>query len=105
MADATGFASWKSYWDFRREVARHRRFFLSEESRAFLAELARTAKARLGKIEAGKLFFRAQIAHRESDDPDLDPEPWPAPPKRMIPRSDGAHEGRANAKGIPSLHG
>lgn len=104
MPEPAGFASWRSYWDFSREVARRRRFFLSEESKAFLAELARTSRSRLGKIDAGKLFCRAQIAHRETDDPDLDPGPLPALPKRMIPRPDAAYEGRANAKGIPRLY-
>jgi hypothetical protein len=62
MADVTGFASWQSYWRFRQKVTRHQRYLLSDECRAFLEELARTSKSRLGKIEAGKNFCRSQIA-------------------------------------------
>lgn len=62
MSEVKGFASWQSYWRFRQEVTRTRRYLLSDESKAFLDELARTSKSRLGKIDAGKHFRRASKA-------------------------------------------
>lgn len=104
MADETGFASWQSYWRFRQEVTRRQRYLLSDESKTFLDELARTSKSRLGKIDAGKNFCRAQIAHQDVDHPRAGSVPGPALPKRMIPLPDAATEGRANPKGIPRLY-
>ncbi|HYJ53477.1 MAG TPA: RES family NAD+ phosphorylase [Allosphingosinicella sp.] len=104
MADETGFASWQSYWRFRQEVTRRQRYLLSDESKAFLDELARTSKSRLGKIDAGVHFCRAQIAHQDVEHPQAGPIPGPALPKRMTPLPDAATEGRANPKGIPRLY-
>lgn len=104
MSDPTGFASWQSYWRFRQEVTRRQRYLLSNESKAFLEELARTSKSRLGKIDAGKHFCRAQIAHQDVEHPHAGLLPEPAPPSRMVPLVDAASEGRANPKGIPRLY-
>lgn len=104
MADEAGFASWQSYWRFRQEVTRTRRYLLSDESKAFLDELASTSTSRVGKIDAGKNFCRAQIAHQDVAHPDVGSVPGPALPHRMVPLSDAATEGRANPKGIPRLY-
>lgn len=104
MAKEVGFASWQSYWRFRQEVMRHQRYMLSNESRSFLDELARTSKGRLGKIDAGKHFCRAQIAHHDVEHPHAGSLPGPALPHRMTPLPDAATEGRANPKGIPRLY-
>lgn len=46
MSEVNGFASWQSYWRFRQEVTRTRRYLLSDESKAFLDELASTVRRR-----------------------------------------------------------
>jgi hypothetical protein len=104
MADGTGFASWQSYWRFRQEVMRRQRYLLSDESKIFLEELARTSKSRRGKIDAGHHFCRAQIAHCDVEHPHAGSIPGPALPERMVPLPDAATEGRANPKGIPRLY-
>ncbi len=104
MADDPGFASWQSYWRFRQEVTRERRYLLSDESRAFLDEVARTSATRLGKIDAGRDFCRAALAHHDEEHPHAGSIPAPALPQRMVPLPDAATEGRANPKGIPRLY-
>jgi RES domain-containing protein len=104
MTEESGFASWQSYWRFRQEVMRERRYQLSEESLVFLDEVARTSATRLGTIEAGKDFVRAQLAHHDEEHPHAGSIPAPALPHRMVPLPDAATEGRANPKGIPRLY-
>lgn len=104
MDETKEFASWRSYWHFRREVASRRRYLLSDESKAFLAELARTAATRARRLPAGSIFCRAQVAHQDREDPVAGPLPGPAPLDRMMPRPDAASDGRANPEGIPRLY-
>ncbi|RYY26130.1 MAG: RES domain-containing protein [Sphingomonadales bacterium] len=104
MDEPNAFASWRSYWHFRREVASRRRYLLSDESKAFLAELARTAASRARRLPEGRQFCRAQVAHKDREDPDAGPLPGPAPLDRMMPRPDAASDGRANPEGIPRLY-
>lgn len=99
-----GFASWRSYWDFRREVRSRRRFMPSPASRAFLDELARTSKSRARRITAGSHFCRAQVAHEDFEDTYAGTIARPADPERMMPRPDAASDGRANPEGIPRLY-
>lgn len=99
-----GFASWRSYWDFAREVTHNRRYHLSEPSRRFLSELLRTSEQRQSRLRAGHRLCRAQVAHSEYDDPDAGPLPRPAMPDRMVPLAYAASDGRANPRGIPCLY-
>lgn len=104
MNEQTAFASWRSYWEFAREVSHQRRYLLSERSRAFLAELTRSSEGRQSRLPAGHRLCRAQVAHVEYDDPEIGPLPRPAPPKRMVPLPYAASDGRANPRGIPCLY-
>jgi hypothetical protein len=98
------FASWRSYWNFAREVSHRRRYHLSAESRAFLDELLRTSEKRQSRLPAGHHLCRAQVAHGEFDDPDAGSVIRPAPPERMVPQLHSASDGRANPRGIPCLY-
>lgn len=104
MGESHEFTSWRSYRHFRREIASHRRYLLSDESKAFLAELARTAASRARRLPVGSNFCRAQVAHQNREDSEAGPLPDPAPLDRMMPRPDAASDGRANAEGIPRLY-
>jgi hypothetical protein len=104
LTDDPAFASWRSYWDFRREVTSQRRFLLSDESNAFLAELARTSVKRGRQLDAGKTFFRAQVAHHDREDRHAGTISGAALPERMMPLAGMASDGRANPEGIPRLY-
>lgn len=104
MSDGPAFASWRSYWEFAREVSHQRRYLLSSASRDFLDELIRTSEKRQSRLPAGHRLCRAQVAHSEYDDPEIGPLPRPAPPKRMVPLPYSASDGRANPRGIPCLY-
>lgn len=104
MSEEPAFASWRSYWDFAREVSHQRRYLLSPASRAFLDELIRTSEKRQSRLPAGQRLCRAQVAHAEYDDPEVGPLPGPALPKRMVPLPYSASDGRANPRGIPCLY-
>jgi hypothetical protein len=99
------FESWRSYWNFRREVARDWRYVRSAQSQRFLSKLETDCYSRAVDIPADRHFYRAQVAHHD----DLNPEigealPGPALPQRMRPLRDRAREGRVNPKGIPCLY-
>jgi len=104
MNESPAFASWKSYWDFSREVSHKRRYLLSQHSRDFLKEMLRTSEKRQSRLLAGHRLCRAQVAHGEYDDPDVGPLTRPAPPDRMTPLPYAASDGRANPRGIPCLY-
>lgn len=100
-----GFASWRSYWNFRREIARDWRYIRSYEAQKFLDLLAQESHARVSNIPKGSRFYRAQVAHHDEFDPAIeDTVPAPALPERMRPFADRASEGRVNPKGIPCLY-
>jgi len=102
--ETSSFASWRSYWDFRREVTSRRRYLPSDKSKAFLAELARTSVTRVRRIPVGKTLCRAQVAHQDREDKYAGAVAGPALPDRMIPLADAASDGRANPEGIPRLY-
>lgn len=104
MTGKSGFATWKAYWDFAREVSDRRRYLLSQASQAFLDELMLTSRKRLTVLNEGHRFYRAQVAHAEFDDPEFGPITRPAPPTRMLPLPHSASDGRANPRGIPCLY-
>lgn len=82
-SETPSFASWRSYWDFRREVSSHRRFTLFDESQAFLAALARTSVGSGQRIAAGTMLCRAQVAHQDRENSHAGTIPGAALPKRM----------------------
>lgn len=104
MSQESAFASWKSYWDFAREVSHKRRYLLSPSSRSFLDVMIRTSEKRQSRLPADHQLCRAQVAHGEYDDPNAGPIPQPAPPARMVPLPHMASDGRANPRGIPCLY-
>lgn len=100
------FTSWHSYWNFAREVSRDFRYLHSPETEAFLAAVRMTSESRRVDIPKGRLFWRAQIGHdwrRMNDDTD-DEIPCAHLQGRMKPLIGRASDGRANARGIPSLY-
>ncbi|WP_163268326.1 RES family NAD+ phosphorylase [Chelativorans alearense] len=99
------FRSWRSYWEFRREVIRDWRYVRSKTAQAFLSAVATTCHDRSVDIPEGKHFFRAQVAHHDVFEPEVgDSFPGPALPNRMNPLRGRAREGRVNPKGIPCLY-
>jgi hypothetical protein len=100
-----GFASWRSYWDFHREIARDWRYIRSPAAQRFLDRLCQESHSRITVIHAGRNFYRAQVAHHDELDPAIeDIVPAPALPGRMKPFADRASEGRVNPKGTPCLY-
>jgi len=103
----THFKSWHSYRDFRDEIIWKRRHVRSTDAEEFLRTIAVTCKTRLRPVNSGKIFWRAQVAHRikylKLDDDDIEVE-VPACPERMKPREEPALEGRVNPKGIPCVY-
>lgn len=100
------FPSWRSYWRFAREVSHDYRYVRSPETEAFLAAVQATSESRRVEIPKGRLFWRAQVGHdwRQMNS-DTDEEiPCAHPTSRMKPLTDRATDGRANARGIPSLY-
>lgn len=99
------FKSWRSYWNFRREVIRDWRYVRSKAAEGFLAAVATSCHKRSVDISKGQHFFRAQVAHHDVFEPDVGESfPGPALPTRMNPLRDRAREGRVNSKGIPCLY-
>jgi hypothetical protein len=99
------FASWRSFWNFQREITRNWRYVRSLESQQFLAAVAAGCRTRSVKINEGQRFYRAQVANDNVFDANIGEElPGPALPQRMFPFRDRATEGRVNPKGIPCLY-
>lgn len=99
------FKSWRSYWNFRKDVTRDWRYQRSPQSEKFLLAVEVTSEARVSKIPSGHHFYRAQVAHGDDPDPGIgEVFPGPALPSRMVPFRDRAREGRVNPKGIPCLY-
>lgn len=99
------FASWRSFWDFQREVARNWRYVRSPDGQRFLSAVAAGCHSRSTEIKTGRRFYRAQVAHHDVLDENIGEElPGPALPQRMFPLRDRATEGRVNPKGIPCLY-
>jgi hypothetical protein len=104
-APAEKFESWRSFWNFRREVARNWRYVRTVEGQRFLSTVAAESRAHSTKITKGRRFYRAQVAYHDVFDEAVgDTSPGPALPERMFPLRDRATEGRVNPKGIPCLY-
>ena len=101
------FASWQSYWAFSREVRRGRRYVWSNEVKAFLRAVRKTAGKRAFPIQESQPLFRAQVGWEhevnELEDGTLE-GPLAFGPSRMKPIADRATGGRANAPGIAVLY-
>jgi len=105
MADRPTFRSWRSYWDFHREVALQRRYVWSKETLEFLDTVAGTCNDRVRDLPSGKIFWRAQLGNDWVFEQQINDEiPAPFKRNRMKPLPFRAHEGRVNPKGIPCLY-
>ncbi|MAZ18813.1 MAG: hypothetical protein CL535_21115 [Ahrensia sp.] len=105
MTDRPAFRSWRSYWNFSREVSRRRRYIWSEETKVFLDTVAATVDKRIRELPPSKVFWRAQLGHGWRFEDQIDDDiPAAFEPKRMRPLADRAYEGRVNPKGIPCLY-
>ena len=101
------FESHRSYHHFKNEVLNKSRYVRSERARAFLQALTETASDRVGKLNEGHRFWRAQKGVKEGvrEGPDgKAKKPKPHPEERMKPRENKAEEGRANPKGFSYLY-
>jgi len=102
---AEEFDSWRSFWNFRREIACDWRYVRSSAGQKFLSAVAAGTHARSKSIPEGRNFYRAQVAHHDVLDEAVgEAFPGPAMPDRMLPLPDRATEGRVNPKGIPCLY-
>jgi hypothetical protein len=90
------FDSWRSFWDFQREVAHSWRYVRSTEGQRFLAAIAIGSRSRAAELAAGRHFYRAQVAYHDALDAEAgETFPGPALPERhclddyviMIPRT------------------
>ena len=102
------FPSWQSYWNFARKRKYESRYILDDESEVFLKVLLDTCSSRIENVPKGAIFWRAQLGNDwqpiEVEGVYIDDGQVPHKLERMKPRSDRATEGRANAKGIPTLY-
>ena len=98
-----GFESCWSYWKFKDEVARRRRYIRTPVADEFLRAVAATCDQRAKTLRAGCIFWRAQLGHDVRPLADGEPEA-PHRSARMKPEAGRAFEGRVNPKGIPCLY-
>jgi hypothetical protein len=101
------FKSWLDFVRFSESVRHSSRYIHGQYVNEFLATLLQTSNARHRTLAAGKFLWRAQLGgaanEREQDGVVWD-ELVPYQSERMAPRTNSAHEGRANPKGIPCLY-
>lgn len=99
------FDSHDAFRKFEREVSRKQRYIRTLKAEQFLEAVITTCLSRTSRISNGRTFWRAQEGHDWQFEPKIgDNLPAPHLPKRMMPLSDRAMEGRANSKGIPVLY-
>lgn len=102
---STTFSGTDAFWHFEKEVTLQSRYLRSPQATQFLEAAVATCRHRLRTINAGSIFWRAQIGHRWTDDAAAGKRiPLPHPEARMKPWDDRAYEGRLNPKGIPCLY-
>lgn len=92
------------YEEFVDELKHRRRYFLSDTSRAFLAELKRLADAKIFTLGQGEILYRARKNEIAKGDYGHQPsfEPWPS--EQMKPAKNMYAEGRANAYNITVMY-
>src|SRR6185295_7487847 len=107
------FESWKQYWEFSWFIMRKSRHILDAKNQGFLDAVVETGAKRKVTMEKGTALWRAQLGNERRSEPILDDNQEeidsfevedPLLPKRMVPMTDRAFEGRVNAKGIPCLY-
>lgn len=102
------FKSWKSYWEYSREVKCQNRYIYSDDTEKFLANVVCSSESRIREIPAGSVFWRSQMGNDWrpviQDGERITDEPVPLPPKMMKPVPQMVSEGRTNPKGIPCLY-
>jgi len=104
----SAFVSHRDYITFAESVKREWRYARSPEQQQFLQAVLETSDPRTEEIPAFSRLARAQIAFDwqpiDIGGGEMEEVPAPCGPTRMMPRSNMASEGRANAKGIPVLY-
>ena len=106
-SNETEFSSWRSYWDYAKEVRRGRRYVWSRKVESFLNGVRRTAERRTFRIDKDYPFYRAQVGWQQEVEEQEDGTlvgPLAFGPARMKPVSNSAKGGRANAEGIAVLY-
>jgi hypothetical protein len=102
------FKSWRSFSEFRNSTIRKHRYIRLSEMDDFLQTVLSTSKAYETTIQAGRIFWRAQLGYDvkpySQDVEYIDDLPVPYRPERMKPVSGESAEGRVNPKGIPYLY-
>jgi len=102
------FKTVRAYWQFQRAVRRVNRYLRTKDEDAFLKTVLATSVSRHTIIQRDKILWRSQLGHDweaiKKDGEVVAEVPCPYPPKRMLPLSDSASEGRANPKGIPYVY-
>jgi RES domain-containing protein len=102
------FKSWRSFSEFWRSTIRKHRYIRPSEIEDFLQTVLSTSKARETTIQAGRIFWRAQLGYEVKpyyqDGEYIDDLPVPYRPERMKPLCGESVEGRVNPKGIPYLY-
>lgn len=99
------FPSWRSFWNFQRDVARARRFIRTPETEQFLTCVRTSCHERAKSMPKGFKLWRAQLGHGWRREDAIDGEvPCAYGTDRMKPLPDRAYEGRANPHGIPCLY-
>jgi len=103
--DKAGFTDSEAFERFAREIGSRSRYVRSAESQRFLDAVAATSGARVRSVDAGTIYWRAQVGHGwQRDGAGGRKVRGPHPRERMKPLSDRAYEGRVNPKGIPCLY-
>jgi len=101
------FATWQAFDEFATTVRRKERYFQSAAVAEFLQIVLDTVGERRKQIDAGSVFYRAQLGFdtiEVEQDGRMFPDVAPFRPERMKPLAHLAKEGRINPKGIPYLY-
>lgn len=109
MGENEVFKSYRSYWNFAREVRTKSRYFWGENVHQFLAALKASLADREEILTSDRAVWRAQLgcewtAIFDGEGNEVDEEPEPYKNERMKPLHYEATEGRCNPKGIPVLY-
>lgn len=109
----TEFPSYRSYYNFRKQVIRNSRFLQTEETLKFLEAVKSTINKRKLNLEAPIRLYRAQIGSDTRSVPVCDDDEilideydvdCPYPKDRMVPDAEHCGDNRANPRGIPILY-
>lgn len=102
------FISWKSYWNYSKDVQQKNRYIYNKKTQKFLQLVKEIYMDQKKLIKMGTNLWRAQAGFDlnpvKEDKKIIDYEERPLPPSRMKPKKNQSSEGRINPKGIPCLY-